>query len=657
MADALRNTVAVILPLLLLYNKYPQTGIGITVGALLVSLTDLPGHRRHKTQNALWNIGVFFVTALLFSICVSQAVWGGAALVVFTFVLALLAAFGARSAATGTMSIALMIFTLGLKPANPLYFSLYILEGCCWYYGISLLQVYLLPFRSLHQALREALLATANVLEAKAMCYDTSIPLEDSYKRTIKLHLNIAQKQENIRQLLLSDRRAIRKQQAELQDLVNASIRIIGLYELVTAMHYDYDAVRQQLNKLGILEHSKKLIQLLAAQARYVGRKWPYQNPESTIVPEFNDHYKQLDTLTEKLAAEEAAVVKGILTNVRAIHDQLNAIQEHKAEDTPAEAIALQDFLTLGGSWQNRLLRHLNWYSPVFRMSLRLSALLLTGYLIITLFSSDQYSYWCLLTIVIVTRPQLAVTWQRNIQRVVGTLVGAGIAFGLIIVIPYTPVLLTIAAFALLGFFVWNRPKYDWSVVCVTVCVVLCLNLYHGALTAILSARVVYTIMGCLLGVAGMYIFPAWVGSRLKELLDRAIKGNRVYLEAVLNSPNQRDIWLTRKIAHERLAQLAEAIGHARPEPHEHNIIALDKLQILNYRINAIITSIFLASRKKDAKPSVDRLDTALRYLSAKDLSYEEQKALQLPEKPALLKGTTLLLYLAAELYHERRTM
>ncbi|MFD2146066.1 hypothetical protein [Mucilaginibacter antarcticus] len=59
-ADALRNTLTVLLPLLLLYSKLPQMAVGMSVGALLISLTDLPGNRRAKTRSALQCISIFF---------------------------------------------------------------------------------------------------------------------------------------------------------------------------------------------------------------------------------------------------------------------------------------------------------------------------------------------------------------------------------------------------------------------------------------------------------------------------------------------------------------------------------------------------------------------------------------------------------------------
>ncbi|MFD2146067.1 FUSC family membrane protein [Mucilaginibacter antarcticus] len=176
--------------------------------------------------------------------------------------------FRGRSTAAGMMGVALMVFLLGLRPAEPWAFSAYIMLGGLWFYGVVLVQVFLFPFRSLRQALREALFAIGRFLEAKAACYDIKVPLDEGYSRTIALHLRVSEKQELVRQLLISDKVAIRKGGTKIETLSSRAMLVMSLYEQVTAMHYDYAVVRERLGSTGALDISGELIVYLSKKLR-----------------------------------------------------------------------------------------------------------------------------------------------------------------------------------------------------------------------------------------------------------------------------------------------------------------------------------------------------------------------------------------------------
>ncbi|MBB6126329.1 FUSC family protein [Mucilaginibacter lappiensis] len=603
--DALRNTLVVLMPLVLLYAKHRQMAIAMAVGALLISLTDLPGNRRNKTLTALQSIVAFLLISLLFSTGLSSPVSTGLMLVCFTFLLSMLAALGGRSTVVGTMGIVLMVFILGLRPHEPLIFSCYLLAGCIWFYLVSLIQVFVWPFRSLHQGLRETLSATADFLKAKANCYDPHISLEESYRQIITLHLRVSEKQELVRQLLLSDRAAMRESRPQVKRLLSSSIKVIGLYEQITAMHYDYEVVRLRLAPTGALIVVAELINLLAEEADQFKKDVPPGNFER-----YQELNIELSKIAIRLPTEERAVVNSILTNVGAIRQLLEDI--HLDRDDTVANPNFNAFLPRGDNYWQKFKMQLHFQSPVLRFSLRLALLFGIGYLATLFFTKDYYSYWLLLTIVIVARPKLAVTWQRNLERLAGTFAGVVLASAFIFLIKPTVVLLVIASFALLGFFIWNRPKYGWSVCCITICVVICLSLYHGQPTVIVSARVWYSLVGCALAFAGIFIFPVWINTELEDLGRSATEGNRLFLEAVVNGSEQQEIWLARKEAHLRLARLSEGIRHARVEPGKVDLPGIEHIQVLNYRINAVIISLFLSGRKLNQKSA----ETIINYLN-----------------------------------------
>lgn len=617
-ADALRNTAAVLVPLLLLYQSAQELAVGIAVGVLLISLTDMPGNRRSKGLSALQCILLFFVVSMVFSASLFSSVLTGVVLVIATFLLAMLQGLGARSGSAGAMATALMVFMLGLHPHNPWLTSFYILIGCCWFYLVTLIQVYLSPFRSLRQALKEALEAMGDLLDAKAACYDPTLPLDEGYRNIIRLHIKVWEKQELIRQLLLSDRAAMRTRDARVEKLVQSAMRVISLYEQVIAMHYDYAEVRDILPS-EVLMLSRALGHLLAVQAK--GGRLDNQ---------------KFEEITNQLAAyqlpkAEATLVQGIITNVRAIRDKLSTTGPNVQEPINAQA-----FLPDQGDNVKKIKAHLHFGSPVLRFALRLAILIGVGYIAARLFSTDHYNYWLLLTILIVARPRLSVTWQRNWQRLAGTGIGVLVAGLLLWTIHATVILLVVSALALFGFFLWNRPKYAWSVACVTICVLVSLSVYRGETQILLTARVAYSLAGCALAIAGIYLFPVWSHAELEELVRSAVKGNRDFLAKVAVEAGQAEVWLARKSAHLRLARLSEGLAYARHEPLKNDLDQLEHIQVLNYRINAVIISLFLAG----TKPNPDVIARSLNYL---DDFLNSSTPADVPLKGKLLKGAQLL--------------
>ncbi|MFD2866390.1 FUSC family membrane protein [Mucilaginibacter antarcticus] len=632
-ADALRNTLTVLLPLLLLYSKLPQMAVGMSVGALLISLTDLPGNRRAKTRSALQCISIFFLVTLVFSASLHSTVLTGIVLVALTFILSMLSALGGRSTAAGMMGVALMVFLLGLRPAEPWAFSAYIMLGGLWFYGVVLVQVFLFPFRSLRQALREALFAIGRFLEAKAACYDIKVPLDEGYSRTIALHLRVSEKQELVRQLLISDKVAIRKGGTKIETLSSRAMLVMSLYEQVTAMHYDYAVVRERLGSTGALDISGELIVYLSKKAK----------GDAIADNKFSALLMQLEQQADNMGKQDAPIIRGIAKNVTAINltlDQIGNTGVRQAVNVPQDAEA---FLPDSGNYREKLKSQLRFSSPVLRFAMRISVLLAIGYAAVHLFADDNYSYWLLLTVVIVARPRLAVTWQRNKERLIGTFIGVLIAGLALWWLPNTVALLALAALGLFGFFAWNRPRYGWSVSAITVCVLLSLSVYRGEVLLLISARVWYSLWGCALAVLGVFVFPIWSHAGLEALVVQAVKANRDFLQTVSKQRPVNEVWLARKNAHVKLAHLSEGLGFAGLEPTKGDLSRLLHIQVLNYRINAVIISLFLSGRLLDTENITSALNNLDNFIANK-ITDEPVK------HTGFLKGAQLLEMLSRQL-------
>lgn len=597
--DALRNTLAVILPIIyFFYLGWPTTAIGIGIGALMVCLTDLPGNRSDKIK-AAW------ITNLIFTFVATVTAWSTTipalmilVVVLITFMLTMLGILGQRMNAIGLMGIILATFTIGLKPANPLLYGNYIFLGGLWYSIISLSQIWIFPYRSLRRAIKQTERDTAALLKLRAKGYDPEFSLSGFNQNNMRLHLKLANQHELIRQLLLSDERAMRKVSAKGKFFLEQATNLIDLYEQVSAVHYDYPYLRNQFASTGVLPLIQQSIEALAKLLTH---------PNSGALCGFEDLRLQLHHKLKALDGHKASLLQQILTNIDEISVLIAAIHQPNIT-TPSneEEIRVRDFITPAPIQANAIKQHFSLQSSIFRFSLRLSTLCLIALLLITWLSNEHYSYWLLLTMVIVSRPSYGQTMKRNAERFGGTVIGLAIGW-LVINSVGIPWQLSISVIGLFVFFAFNRTAYSISVIGITLCVILCLNVYEGDLWQLVSDRVLFTVLGIALCLAATFLFPIWNAPRLSVLLTEVLKANYAYLQATLAlKPNDlasiHQNRLARKLSHQRLSMLSEAIKAAHKEPFRKklNWPLINRLQLLNYQLN-VLTATLASIQKRGA--------------------------------------------------------
>jgi len=609
-SDALRTTITVVLPIILFfYLGNPEAAKGIGVGALLISLTDLPDNRLNKLKTALSSIIVFFATTLVVSSVLDHVYLTAVVVVIAAFGFSMFAVYGQKLSLIGTMALIVCSFVMGLHPERPLYFSSYMLIGGVWYYIISLIQILIRPYRSLHHAIFECLMSSAMFLNAKAKNYDIDVPLDLQQKEAIKLHIKVNQKHELIRNLLLTDKYAMNPNNPKGQLLLERARLLIDLYEQLNAVHYDYALVRKTLATGPSLKLIAILIGLLAKELEQLGRHVrsakAYKGEVATNIEYYQKRIMLLQEM-EHLNETQRKIVLKVVSNMNDIVRIIEMIRGN--ERTPEKhlqelsgSISYPLFVT-GDRFSIR--EHLTLKSPIFRFSLRLAICFLFGFLLIWQLEPSKYSYWLFLTLVIVARPKFSITWKRNLQRLKGSL--GGVVVGLIIIyfVKSPAVLLSFSAIFLLGFYAFNRLNYTISVLFITPAVILTLGSYQGHFDHIVHDRIIFTLLGCVIAIFATYLFPIWDSSQLKEKISKATKGSLHYLQVAIERKEnlgENIPRMARKNANLSLSALSEAIESASQEPMRKHIDfnGLFGVQSTIYQINAIITSIYLSLNHK----------------------------------------------------------
>ncbi len=604
--DALRNTLATIVPgLVVAYFYKLDIAILVSIGALLASLTDMPGSRADKWLSAKWCIPAFFIVSLVTAAAL-HLYW---ALVPWLMLVAFAGGvsfgLGPRIAIVGILSLIVASFTIGLWPANALSYSCWIIAGTGWYFMVSLLLAHYAPYRSLKHALQRNVEGIAALLKTKALFYDAATSIEKAYEELSALHIAVSEQQDQVRLLLLREHDLLQKENKKGQQQLQQLYGLIDLYEVLTAIDHDYDTIRNSLKETGALEPVRKVILLLSKRVQMISG-----NVESVLVQanrrEIERFINQLTQLSNNTPDASGRVLTATTDNIRDILDRVDSIGDKRYGGVKTEelftAIDYSHFIPASSVNWNSFLGHFKSRSDVLRFAVRWSLLFGAGGIVGLLLPDFRYTYWVLLTIAIVARPTFAVTQRRNLQRIKGTVLGLLICLPLVYFLTSTWVLLMIAVFSLYGFFLFNQPNYTVSVFFITITAIVLLNIHQASFAELLGSRAAFTLLGATLAILGWFLLPVKQLRQFNQLEDAVIQTNRNYLDVVVGcmndqSINNQDIRLARKKAHAALASFSDAFNQLRKEPGSSRREWTRELQFqsISYRANSLIVGIALS--------------------------------------------------------------
>ncbi|UKT64987.1 FUSC family protein [Pedobacter mucosus] len=633
-SDAVRNTISAVLPVLIFIKiGNPEAAVASGLGVVLICLTDLPDNRPNKIKTAAWSIFFFVLTALLVSLSRLHPVLNAIVLCSLAFIFCLLAVLGNRMAVIGMTSLVLAVFVLGFDPQSPLHFSLYILLGSIWYYSVSLIQIIILPYRSINYAINECLISNAHLLRSKAKNYNTQVPFDAGQKESLMLHFKVIRKHEQIGNMLSTDKFAMNPKNLQGRKLLGKARLVTDLCNLIGAVHYDYPFVRNMLKNHHGQGLIPELVDILSYRTERLVLGISTRDAQETE-KSYLEKTDQLQRTLVKATDLQKIVLNKLLSNIIDINAIVSLIREGRYDQ---QTKARLSYRSLPTERQFSLKYSFALASPIIRFSLRLAASFLVVFIVSWYLHPAKYIYWIFLTLVIVARASFAITIKRTLQRIKGTLPGVILGLALILIIKNSMVHMGISMALLLGFYTFNRLNYTISVMFITPAVILVLGMYSGGIEQIILGRVIYTVIGCFVSLLASYFLPVWDSDQIGSRLEDAIAASRSYLKICTAShiaECEQSFRYTGKNAHSSLADLSDAIESAVREPVQRNVDfnALYAMQTLLYEINASITSIYLHREKVPQASEI----TGIGYTDLYPAGFIGGKAMRLtcPKKP-----------------------
>lgn len=608
-ANGLKITLGIVLPALILsaYDAL-EVGIILSLGALYVGITDHPGPLKHKRN------GMFFANAFIFIIglitgSTSHYTW----LMIFEiplffFAFGMLTNYGARASAVGTAALLMMISCLHLESVSIDFvtYALLSLAGGVWYMLLSLSLSQIRPYRQAQQVLGECIIEVGKYLRMKADFYENETPVEEVYNKLVAQQVTVSTQQDNVRQILFITRKKVRETMKSGRLLIMIFIDIIDLFEQTMSTHHDYTIIRQRYLEHGVLSLFRNMIHKLAFSLDNLGHA--LINNEKPRPPE--SFKGDLIRLKEKLDDLErngisVLVLKKILINVRNIVRLLEHTYSFFRTDrlpflSKTEEADLTKFVSRQSFDWRIFKNNLSLRSGVFRHSLRLSIAGLLGYLISLLLPYGQHSYWILVSVLVILKPDFSLTKKRNYGRVVGTIAGGLIGAFILLVIKDEAVRLVLLIVFMVLAFSFNRTRYVISVLFITALVLILFSfLYQTSNLDVTMERVLYTFVGSAIAFCASYfIFPSWESFQIKTYLSAIVKANLTYFEKIIsrfgNHPVDTTAFkLARKDVYVQTANLGAAFQRMLNEPKskQENTAYLNEFIVLNHMMSSYLAS------------------------------------------------------------------
>ncbi len=218
------------------------------------------------------------------------------------------------------------------------------------------------------------------------------------------------------------------------------------------------------------------------------------------------------------------AVARDVKFQADALGGQLRAVTDLARNTTPTGEAEFDKRESQQPLWMRftsriaTLFANLNLGSVAFRHAIRLTICVALGDAVGRMLHPYR-AYWIPMTIMLVLKPEFAVTFSRGVLRIFGTLLGLLLATALFHFLPIhtaTEILL-IAMFTFLTR--WIGPaNYGIFGVVISALIVLLISITGIAPKDVIAARGINTIVGGAFALVAYLVWPTWERNRLPDL-------------------------------------------------------------------------------------------------------------------------------------------
>lgn len=532
---------------MLYFLGYFEYAPAVVLGTFLNAPGDIKGSIKHKVIAILISIGLmmFITTIILFSKPFLPLLL--LSLILITFFVSLISVYGFRASLVSFSGLLAMVvaFAINKETSQEIFLQVALMGvGGLWYLVVSYIFQKLAPKKDQNQLLSETLLLIGKYLKLRAKLLTKKTERDELLKEAFVLQHQINEKHETLREALLTRRKRSGHSRYEEKQLL-IFISSINIFELIEAKHLDYKMIDTIFGKrTQFLEAAKKLNKMMGnhlirlSELLIQNDKIPNKDRLLYALSKASESITNyINTVKLPEAREGALVLKNLYDYQEQLLQEIRAIRRVMANVNDGAKVSLkkQDssaFLTIQEYSLNVLFQNFSLNSTMFRHSLRFTIAILFGYLLGLLFEI-QNTYWILLTIIVIMRPSYGLTKKRSKDRIIGTLIGAAIAVGVVLLTQNVVVYAVLALVSLILAISLIQENYKSAAALVTISIVFVYSLINPNAFEVIQYRVIDTIIGATIAVVANYtLLPSWEVNNLKQVILNALKMNKKYLLA-----------------------------------------------------------------------------------------------------------------------------
>ena len=574
--------------------------IPLTLGVVAAAISNIDDRFSVHLRNLFYTYIGFFIAASSVQLLFPYPWLFSLGLIASCIVLILLGSLGSRYATISYGALVVAVYAmLGVNLFDYWYQQpLYLVLGAMWYGLLTSISYLVFPVRKLQDNLTDCYDRLGSFLEAKSNLFDADLDNREFEQALIELSLvnsKLVATLNTTKSSLLTRLKGDRGQKDTRRSLQYYFVAQ-DIHERGDSAHIDYQTLAREFRYSDILFRFQRLLshqsRACIELAKCIRLHRPYQH---------NPHFaRAFDRLKQSIQAQMVQqrdpmhlnALRLILANLKEIDAQLANMQTERlflqketqqASGQPADIerygmdekysddqLRDDSLQGLDDIWQ-RVKQNLSPESVLFRHAIRLSLVLLMGYVFIQ-WTGLNHGYWILMTVLFVSQPNFNATKRRLKLRISGTLAGVLIGLPVLYFIPSVEGQLIILIIAGVLFFELRSRQYAQATAFITLLALISFNLDGSGFDAAVP-RIVDTIIGCLFAWIGVsFIWPDWKFRRLPRMINSALSSQCEYLAEVIQhyhvgKSNAMNYRIKRRIAHNADAEIASFISTLATEP------------------------------------------------------------------------------------------
>ena len=632
-----------------------EIGLAICFGAFWCSPSDVSGRLKHK------QVGILFSAILVVVISFIGGYFDISNFLLFpilgflTFCIAFISIYGFRASLISFSGLLALVLSFAHTSSTlEVYqYALLIGLGGIWYLLLSTLWFYINPKAQTEETLTQTFLLTASFLDIRRQLIGEQPNRDDLQVQLLNIQSELTEHHDTLREILILSRKSSGKSNYQSRRLL-IFIQLVELLETAIANPVNY-------NKMDMLFDAhpefktdfQKLLSEFSLQLRAIAqdlnksKKFPSNNILSETFKTLENDILKFKNENHIEDYERFLMLQNLLDYQKKQFEKLKKIKwllgnPELTSDDYIKNDKLKRFIDSQDYNPRLLLRNLSFRSTIFKHSLRLSVAVMLGYGI-GLFFDFQNPYWIILTIIVIMRPSYGLTKTRSKDRIIGTLIGATLASGLVFLINDPYIYGAVGVLSLVVAFSMVQKNYKASATFITLSVIFIYAILQPNILTVIQFRVIDTLIGAALSFITMrWLWPAWSIMEIGDNINDSLKANAAFFKSISNfyqkkGPVPTSLKVNRKEAFLQMSNLSSAFQRMAQEPEskQNHIDDIYELVVINHSFLASLASLSTyiqnhttSKASEDFKMISDKIDNNLNNVCSqlKGINFKEPK-------------------------------